>query len=93
MGIGMKNKKAIESVVAEKLMSYTNENPRAFDTSEGIARWWVKMPLDEVLPVLESLVEIGIWEKIRREDRILYRPILGRTKLRRNQCDFNLRRV
>ena len=66
---------AIKSVVAEKLISYTNENPRASDTSEGIAKWWVKMPLDEVLPVLYSLVEFGLWEKVRREDHVLYRPI------------------
>ena len=33
------------------------------------------MPLEVVLPALESLVELGIWEKIRRDDRVLYRPI------------------
>ncbi len=65
----------INSDVTEKLISYTNENPRAVDTSEGIAKWWVKMPLDEVLPALESLVELGLWEKVRREDRVLYCPI------------------
>ena len=78
--MGIEKKMAIKSVVAEKLISYTNENPRASDTSEGIAKWWVKMPLDEVLPALESLVEFGLWEKVRREDRILYRPTHHSTK-------------
>ena len=63
------------SLVAQKLVSYGKENPMASDTAEGIAKWWIKMPLDEVLPALESLVERGIWEKLRREDRVLYRPI------------------
>jgi hypothetical protein len=71
----MEMKMIIKSVVTEKLISYTNENPWAFDTSQGIARWWVKMPLDEVLPVLESLAQFGIWEKVRRKDHVLYRPI------------------
>ena len=73
--MGMEKKMAIKSEVAEKLISYTSENPRASDTSEGIAKWWVKMSLDEVLPVLESLVELGLWEKFRRDDHVLYRLI------------------
>lgn len=73
----MKKKIAINSDVAEKLASYTNKNPRASDTAEGIANWWLKMPLDVVLPALESLVELGTWEKIRREDQVLYRPVSG----------------
>ena len=66
---------AVKSLVAQKLISYGIENPRASDTAEGIARWWIGMPLEEVLPVLESLVELGIWEKVGRDDRVLYRPI------------------
>ena len=63
------------SLAARKLVSYGKENPMASDTAEGIAKWWIKMPLDEVLPALETLVELGIWEKLGREDRVLYRPI------------------
>lgn len=61
--------------VAEKLISYARENPRASDTAEGIAKWWVKMSLEEVLPALEWLVERGTWEQVRREDGVLYRPV------------------
>jgi hypothetical protein len=63
------------SEVCEKLISYARENPRASDTAEGIARWWVKMSLKEVLLALEWLVERGTWEKVRREDAVLYRPV------------------
>jgi len=61
--------------VTEKLISYASENPQALDTAAGIARWWIKMPLETVLPALESLVALGIWEKISRDDQVLYGPI------------------
>jgi len=64
-----------QSELIEKLVSYAQENPMATDTAEGIAKWWVQMPLKEVLPVLESLVEGGIWQKVRLDDRVLYCPI------------------
>jgi len=73
--MGMKKTTAIKSLAANKLISYGNENPMASDTAEGIAKWWIRMPLEAVLPALESLVELGIWDKIRRDDRVLYRPI------------------
>jgi len=65
----------LKTGLIEMLVSYSYENPMASDTAEGIAKWWVKMPLKEVLPALESLVERGIWKKIRLEDRVLYCPI------------------
>ena len=67
----------IESVAIEKLISYGKDNPKASDTAEGIAKWWIKMPLEVVLPALESLVELGIWKKLKRDDRILYCPAYG----------------
>jgi len=70
----MEKTTAIKPAVTEKLVSYGNENPMASDTAEGIAKWWIKMPLEEVLPALELLVESGIWEKVRRDDNVLYRP-------------------
>ena len=66
---------AIKAEVEEKLLSYGKNNPKASDTAEGIAKWWIKMPLKDVLPALESLVETGMWKKLRRDDRVLYRPI------------------
>jgi len=71
----MNNTSGIESEVAKKLILYGNENPRASDTAEGIAIWCLRMPLEEVLPALELLVERGLWEKLRRDDRVLYRPL------------------
>jgi hypothetical protein len=68
-------KMAIKSGLIEMLVSYSHENPMASDTAEGIAEWWVKEPLKEVLPALESLVEHGIWKKVRLEDRVLYCPV------------------
>lgn len=73
----MKKTAAMKAGVSEKLTSYVNKNPRASDTAKGIAKWWLKMPLEEVLPALESLVEQGVWEKLRRDDRVLYRPNSG----------------
>jgi hypothetical protein len=72
--MGMQNTNATQSLASEKLVSYGNKNPKASDTAEGIAKWWLKMPLKDVLPALESLVELGVWEKLRRDDRVLYRP-------------------
>ena len=64
-------------MVAEKLITYAERNPRASDTAEGIAKWWIKMPLEEVLPVLESLVEHGMWERLKRDDSVIYRRADG----------------
>jgi hypothetical protein len=70
----MEKQNKIKALAAQRLVSYGNENPMASDTAEGIAKWCVKMPVDAVLPALESLVEFGVWEKLLRDDRILYRP-------------------
>ncbi len=71
----MNDTDAIETVAVKRLISYTRKKPRASDTAEGIAQWWLKMPLEEVLPALEALVKQGMWEKLKRNDRVLYRPI------------------
>jgi len=73
----MEDAAIIKSVAIEKLVSYGKDNPRASDTAEGIAKWWVRMPLEVVFPALESLVELGIWKKLKRDDRVLYCPILS----------------
>ena len=71
----MENINETHNVAAKRLLSYAHENPKASDTAEGIAKWWIRMPLEEVLPALESLVKLGVWEKLMRDDRVLYRPI------------------
>ncbi len=59
--------------VAKKLIFFTDKNPKACDTAEGIATWWLKMPLEKVLPTLEALVELGNFEKLERRDCVVYR--------------------
>ena len=59
--------------VVKALSYFTKENPKACDTAEGIARWWLKMPLEKVLPTLEGLVELGSFEKLERRDCVIYR--------------------
>ena len=71
----MNDTNAIETVAAKRLISYTRKKPKASDSAEGIARWWLKMPLEEVLPALEALVKQGMWEKLKRNDHVIYRPI------------------
>jgi hypothetical protein len=71
----MKTTSAVNTKAIERLNSYVQRNPKASDTAEGIAKWWVQMPLEMVLPALEALVELGIWEKLRRDDHVIYRPI------------------
>lgn len=64
-----------QSDLIEKLVSYSHDHPMASDTAEGIAQWWVQMPVEEVQAALELLVERGIWEKVKLQDRVLYCPI------------------
>jgi len=74
-------------VICVKLLSYGIENPHASDTAEGIAKWWVKKPVEEVLSVLEALVRVGLWEKIERDDQILYSPLQNRRgKMKPPEC-------
>lgn len=75
--MGMTKAIEVNPAVAEKLISYGQKHPTAFDTAKGIAMWCIRMPLEEVLPALESLVELGKWEKLELYDRVLYRPVLN----------------
>lgn len=74
-GKGMEKQGKTTALAAQRLVTYGNENPMASDTAEGIAKWCIKMPVDEVLPALESLVDFGVWEKLLRNDRVIYRPV------------------
>ena len=60
------------SMIERRLLLYIDENPLASDTADGIARWWVRMPVGEVMPCLESLVKRGVLEKSERADSIHY---------------------
>ncbi len=70
----MKRKSESRPETLKQLVAYAKENPMASDTAEGIAQWCVKRPLRDVLPALETLVQLGVWERLRMNDRVLYRP-------------------
>ena len=62
---------------SEKVEHFLKSNPQASDTAEGIARWWVHMPVSIVAQALDHLVNQGIVEKIERDDGIIYRGNLS----------------
>lgn len=75
----VKRRKAHPEVV-RYLARYAKENPLASDTAEGIAQWCLKMPVKDVLPALEVLVEMGVWEKLPMKDHVLFRPNGSRSR-------------
>jgi hypothetical protein len=70
----MARRQGVRPEIIRSLAAYAKENPIASDTAEGIAQWCLKKPVKEVLPALEVLVQMGVWEKIPMEDRVLFRP-------------------
>lgn len=65
------------AAASEKLVHFLKSNPQASDTAEGIARWWVHMPVAVVVQALDSLVKRGIVEKLERDDGVIYRGNLS----------------
>ena len=61
------------SAASEKLVHFLKSNPQASDTAEGIARWWINMPVAVVAQALDQLVKRGVVEKLERDDGIIYR--------------------
>ncbi len=61
------------AAASEKLVHFLKSNPEASDTAEGIARWWVNMPVAVVVQALDYLVKRGIVEKLERDDGVIYR--------------------
>jgi hypothetical protein len=67
------------SPLADEILGYLREHPRAQDTVEGIAVWWLaERAIKKWLPQLErslrSLVRRGVVLEIRRPDgEIVYR--------------------
>ncbi len=62
--------------VAHDILRYMRENPRAADTLEGIAEWWLrdKYSLTKVRQMLAELVEEGLIVKLEGKDsRPIYR--------------------
>jgi len=63
--------------IIQNLLSYLQKYPHAADSAQGIADWWVKKPLNKVLPVLEFLVGRNVMEQLEIEDAVIYRRALG----------------
>ena len=59
--------------IIQNLLSYLQKYPHAADSAQGIADWWVKKPLTEVLPALEFLVGRNVMEQLEIEDAVIYR--------------------
>jgi hypothetical protein len=67
-----------EADLARAVMGYLGEHPRAMDTVQGIAEWWVmrqqvRVEVDVVARVLRRLMHEGLLEKVDSANGPLYR--------------------
>lgn len=65
-------------VIADTIVRYLAARPEAVETVEGVAKWWLQLPLDEnsvesVRQALDYLEQRGCVVKIMRATTILYR--------------------
>jgi hypothetical protein len=63
--------------LAEAVMDYLAEHPKAMDTLEGIAKWWilrrqVRVDVEALKRVLSQLTERGLLEKMGSGDYARY---------------------
>jgi len=67
-----------DDAVAESVLRYLAEHPRAMDTLEGIAEWWiareqVRVSVTTLGRVVRRLTEVGVLEEIVGGDETRYR--------------------
>ncbi len=67
-----------ERALCEELLSYLREHPRAMDSLEGIAEWWlprhqIRVGVERIVRALEVLTEAGQVEQVPEGERTLYR--------------------
>lgn len=65
--------RAARAAVREAVLDYLREHPRAMDTLEGIAQWWlvrqrVRMSVELVARALEDLEQSGLVERAGGEE-------------------------
>jgi hypothetical protein len=68
---------AVETQVAESIMTYLRDNPHAMDTADGIAVWWIRPDslranVATVRSVLDRLAQTGELLKVGEGDRAHY---------------------
>jgi DNA-binding transcriptional ArsR family regulator len=64
--------------VRDAVIAYLREHPRAMDSLEGIAQWWllrqrVRVSVQLVSRALADLEESGLIERIREDGNAMYR--------------------
>lgn len=67
-----------EAELARAVMGYLGEHPRAMDTVQGIAEWWVmrqeaQVDVDTLARVLRQLADEGLLERVDSANGPLYR--------------------
>ncbi|HEX2078377.1 MAG TPA: hypothetical protein VHG08_11730 [Longimicrobium sp.] len=67
-----------ESELCEELLAYLREHPRAMDSLEGIAEWWlprhhIRVGVERIARALETLTRRGMLQEVEDGDRMLYR--------------------
>jgi hypothetical protein len=67
-----------EEELAEAIVGYLAEHPRAMDTLQGIAEWWiphqrVRVDVETIERVLRNLTEKGLLERLQTLESCLYR--------------------
>ena len=66
-----------EKEMTEAILEYLAEHPRASDTLEGIAEWWimrqlVRVEIKTLQKVLRQLMKSGLLEKIGEGNEAIY---------------------
>jgi hypothetical protein len=61
--------------VKQRILAYLADRPRAMDTVEGIALYWVEAEVDEVRRALAELVKAGHMVAYRQAGQVYYRAL------------------
>ena len=59
--------------VKQRILAYLAERPRAMDTVEGIALYWLEAEVDDVRRALAELVSLGQVVAYRQGGQVYYR--------------------
>lgn len=67
-----------EEEVAQAILAYLAEHPRAMDSLEGIAEWWlarvrVRQDVATIAKVLSALTQEGVLEEVNAGGQARYR--------------------